>query len=317
MKNHNKQKGWISIHIFFKGNIYTNDCDTVIVETVKTYIENYKKKNVFEKFFFIRYSEFGAHIRLRLYGELTILKRIGKVSLEQHIEKTFPKKIIALPKVEKVIKNYLWIDYEPEINRYGGNEGIKVAEEFFYYSSLCSLELIEEIQVKDKSNRLGKGLISMIILLFIFFENKKKASVFIQNYGINYIKPFTNNKEQLSEWINIFNDGFDKQSEKMSNYTILIWNALREGIEINSVFDLYKNNLKLIKNKLFDLQMKNLIVRNSQPISNWVSTLNTIIPSYIHMMNNRLGISIQDESYLAHIIYWSLTKNIEITTEQK
>lgn len=316
LKDNKHNMEWLSIHIFYKGDIYSSDCDRIILEVIDTYIDKFRNKKIFEKFFFIRYSELGTHVRLRLYGNKKILSNQGIKTIEQHIENSFPASLFLLPRELEKNKNYLWIEYEPENNRYGGIEGIKIAEVFFFYSSICSIELLKEIKNGDKANRLGKGLITMLVLLFVFFEKTEKASSFIKNYGINYLRPFTNNEKDFIQLTNTFNDAFDNQSDKMIEYTLAIWSALQEGAKISQILDLYKSNLNTVKNKLFSLQKENLLTKNSNVIENWDMTLNTIIPSYIHMMNNRLGISIKDESYLAHIIYWSFDKMNKTTIEK-
>jgi len=315
IQNINRTNGWLSIHIFFKGNIYSSECDRIILEVINTYVEKYKEKDIFKKFFFIRYSELGTHVRFRLFGNSDVLKDRGLITLEKHIENNFPSSLYIIPNSNETNKNYILQKYLPETDRYGGVHGIKIAEDFFYYSSLCSIELIKDIKERDQSSRLGKGILTMLILLQTFFERAEDASIFIKNYGINYMKPFTNNEEDLVLLSDIFNDGFNKQSDKLIRHTSAIWEALEERTSINPVLDLYSKNLYLVKNKLYELQINNLLSKNSEAIENWNTALNVIIPSYIHMMNNRLGISIKDESYLAHIIYKSLNQINKTTTE--
>ncbi len=300
------EKTWISVHLFFKGDIYSNHCDKIILEVIDTFINKFKSEKIIEKFFFVRYNELGSHMRLRLYGDKKILNDQVIKMFEQHIVDSFPLQLFNIPYGIETDKNYLWIDYEPEIDRYGGKYGITIAEDFFYYSTLCSIKLIKTMVDGDSSDRLGKGLVSMLVLLYIFFEDQQEASVFIHNYGKNYIKPFAKNEKEIIQLTNAFNNGFYKQSESMIKYTLTIWEALQEDIDINPILNLYKNKLLCIKNNLFDLQNKNLLSWNSHIFKNWNISIHKIIPSYIHMMNNRLGISIKDESYLAHILHRSL-----------
>jgi len=314
MNQASNEASWISVHIFFKGEMYGKECDEVILKIVEPLIDTLNNDKLIEKYFFIRYSDLGPHVRLRLYGNSKTLNTKVKDKVGKFIKKNFPYELMqypTLPDSTPQDKNYLWIDYEPEIDRYGGEDAIKVAEEFFFHSSAVAIKLIEEIQNGDKSSRLGKGLLTMLILLKVFAEKKILALEWITSYGKNYLKIRAKEENELKEWETVFNKGFDKQSKTLVEYTYTVWEVLDAGEELNPVLDYYKKRLTEISKRLTFLLSQNEIVKQSNPIKD-LNTLNsTIISSYIHMMNNRLGISIPEESYLSHLI----TKSLKIIEE--
>ena len=71
--------------------------------------------------------------------------------------------------------------------------------------------------------------------------------------------------------------------------------------DLTTILDDYKMNLEEIKVGLKKLYESNKIVLNSKICDDWEKILSTVVYSYMHMMNNRLGISILDESYLAYL----------------
>lgn len=178
MNNESSCNTWLSVYIYFKGGIYEPQCDKVILDVLAPFINESKRQKLFEKYFFIRYNQFGSHIRLRFYGCQEILNRDLKPNFEKYITCYEKQDIFALPQKDSDSDNdkndLLWIPYEPEIERYGGDEAIKIAEEFFYYSSETGLKLLKKIPDGEYSSRLGKGLLSMIILLFVFTTNRQK-----------------------------------------------------------------------------------------------------------------------------------------------
>ncbi len=318
MNNDEEHKNWLSAHIYFNGNIYEPGCDKVILDIVAPFISICKKQDLFEKYFFIRYSEFGSHVRLRFYSKQTYLDII-KQMLDKNISGYSDQDILVLPLNldQHIISNspLFWTSYEPELNRYGGTEAIRIAEEFFYYSSETAVKLIKKIPDGEYSSRLGKGLLSMVILLYTFIKDRNRAMDFIENYGNNYLKVLAGNEEIKKSYTEAFNNGFDIQSQTLIGYTNIIWQSLQDKNSLSEDLDEYRKYLTKISEKLKNLSLNGNVYKNNNVILDWQNCIKMIIPSYIHMMNNRLGISIKDESYLSYLIAKSLKIKHEMEYE--
>ena len=304
------KKVWISNHLFFKGDIYGHECDRIILEVAWPIFKYLVDENHIEKYFFIRYSEFGTHIRMRFFGDSEKLDTIVKPFVEQQIKKLFPKELIAYPQIQNENlnnnKNYLWIDYEPEKERYGGDKAIRVAEDFFYYSSLASIKLLSEMTPGDKTARFGKALLSMLILGYVFAGTRDDTVTWFENYGKGYLRARINNPEDEAAWNEMFAKGFDKQSDKLQEYIEYAWSILDDDEELTESLDEYGKNLGKVKAELNGLLKTSDVIKTNKAIEGWSELRMSIISSYIHMMNNRLGVSIPEESYLAHLITNSL-----------
>ncbi len=306
-------KKWTSVHIFFKGDIYSYDCDRIILDVVNPFIIDCFNKNWIDSFFFIRYFESGSHVRLRFYGESEVLDSELKSSCCQFIANQLPKELLDYPfKKNRLTQNkrpmkdsmpYLWVPYKPEIYRYGGNEAIKVAEDFFNFSSKIVLELLCKIEKGNNSSRLGFGLILMVITLYVFFCDIDQVKTFLKNYSEGYLKARSKQESEIISWQDRFDQGFEKQSSKLIVYVTSIWHALDENMKIGEPFDYYIEKVLSTKINLKGLSDANKIIRyNNIEIIGRENTYRNIVPSYLHMNNNRLGISIPEEAYLAHII---------------
>ncbi|HEU0052564.1 MAG TPA: lantibiotic dehydratase C-terminal domain-containing protein, partial [Longimicrobium sp.] len=57
-----------------------------------------------------------------------------------------------------------------------------------------------------------------------------------------------------------------------------------------------------------------LLMRGSAPYTDWDTAVQAIVSSYVHMMNNRLGISLQEESYLAYLIMRAMGRPADAVT---
>lgn len=299
---------WISAYIYFDGNIYDDFCDDVIRDILSPFLENKENLKLFEKYFFIRYSESGSHLRVRFLGDKSELEKELKTRFENQISQNISDFFTERNKIDgkrvlDVSKFFIkWVPYEPEIERYGGKEAIKVAEEYFFYSSNTAVELIKLLQVNDKSSRLGKGLALIVIILFKFCNQKEKSIKLISSYSSGYLRAIAKEEKYYEAWVDTFNAGFNSQSEKLVELVNNLWQILEDGEELPEILDNFSKNMEVVSEKLRLLSMHNKIVYRETQINDWDTCVFSIVPSYIHMMNNRLGITIQEESYLAHLV---------------
>lgn len=304
----NYKEYWLSVYVYFDGNIYSDYCDDVIRDILAPFIGDKENQKYFEKYFFIRYSDSGSHLRIRFLGDPEKLK----VELKPYFEYSVKKKLavfIANNNMNDEKFFVRWVPYEPEYKRYGGEEAIKIAEEFFYYSSETAIEIIKLLSRGDKASRLGKGLALMVILLQRFYGgDKEKAAKLVASYSSGYLKAIAKEEKYHEAWVECFDTGFNTQSEKLIELVNSILTFLTEGEELPYPLNNYSEHLETVAKKLRSLCVNKGVLILQNPVENWETCLSFIIPSYLHMMNNRLGITIQEEAYLAHLI----SKGIEV-----
>jgi thiopeptide-type bacteriocin biosynthesis protein len=298
---------WLSVYIYFKGDIYDHECDKILIEVLKPFIDKSKKEKLINKYFFIRYSELGNHVRLRFSGIEKTLNDTVVPMFENYISEYKDQGLFNLPMAQENTdsfnKSILWIPYIPEYERYGGEYAISLAEDFFYCSSIVALNILSQLNNIDRSNRLAQGLVSILILLFIFIKEKNAALEFIKRYSDNYLSSIAKSEEHLTEWNNLFQNGFEKQADALTNIIDRIWSALENDYELQKPWGLYQRKIIKVKSSLNRLYNNSRITVNPDNLKSISGVYRTILPSYIHMMNNRLGITIIEESYLASVIY--------------
>jgi len=302
---HNKNIEWLSAHIFYNGEVYSYEADRVILEIVDKFVSLCKRNKFIRQYFFIRYSENGPHIRLRIQGESEILNDIIKPALNEFVYQIMPKELVPLNRKE----NPMFISYEPEYLRYGGKEAIRIAEKYFFYSSELTISLLKEVNKGETSERLGKGLLAMIIILNVMFSNKEKVIDVVERYQTGYLSTLFGNSEIHQNYLTSFERGFDKQSELLVNFINDFWEGLIGGVVLPSNLKLFKSRLILIKKELLELNETGKLIPSDSE-SDFLTKSMRIVPSYIHMMNNRLGISIPEETYLAYLIKRALKVNV-------
>lgn len=294
----NIKNKWISAYIFHQGYLYSYESDRVIMEIVKPFIEMCYENSWIKNYFFIRYSEGGTHIRLRFYGEESILENTVKKELEIFLKKNFPKELEVDSPDYELLK---WVDYEPEIERYGGAHAIKIAEEYFNYSSIFCIELLEGVIDGNNSQRLGKGLIATNLIIYTFTESREIGYKLAEQYHKGYLSAVARQEDTKNDVLELFKNGFDKQAQNLIEFNNNLWEVLDSDGEIPENFKVFLDNLKSIKSKLQQIDSEGKLIEKESSID-LTGKLFRIIPSYIHMMNNRLGISIPEESYLTYLI---------------
>jgi hypothetical protein len=69
--------------------------------------------------------------------------------------------------------------------------------------------------------------------------------------------------------------------------------------------------MREIREELRALFDQGRVLVGGQVPTEWVRAWQPLVPSYLHMMNNRLGITIQEESYLGYLVTRALGRPAE------
>jgi len=93
-----------------------------------------------DRWFFLRYGDPDQHLRVRLHGRPERLRRSVLPALERAVAP-----FLADGRIWRVTVD----TYEREIERYGGPEGIELAEELFHRDSEAALDIIERLDPGD------------------------------------------------------------------------------------------------------------------------------------------------------------------------
>jgi thiopeptide-type bacteriocin biosynthesis protein len=307
---------WIGAHIFFNGGIYTPECDRVVREVAEPFVRRCQAEGWIDGHFFIRYSEYGPHVRLRLHGKADVLEQTVWPALREHVRALYPDVSFDRPEGDQwrpdpmtspddeplVVTHLADIEYEPETDRYGGPLGVRMAERFFEHSSEAAYALLQKTSA-ERSSRLGKGLLSMVVLMHVFCTGRAHARAFANNYGEAYLRGVARSEEGRNAWLGAFGSGYDQQAANLGAYVDEVWERMDEGDELSEALDAYAEGLREVRGRFRELFDAGELTRGADTpsLETWETAVGAIVSSYVHMMNNRLGISIQEESYLAYL----------------
>jgi thiopeptide-type bacteriocin biosynthesis protein len=312
---------WLSVYLFFDGWIYTPDCDRIVLDVAEPFVRRCQREGWIQQHFFIRYSEFGPHVRLRLYGDAGVLEQTVWPALVEHVRAHSPGVQVearpsdpGIPRREEgtpvQVTHLQRVEYEPETERYGGPDALLVSERAFEVSSDAACALISKMGT-ERSSRLGKGLLGMVILVHLFAKDRDQGAQFVQMYSTNYLRAVARAEGGREALLDAFDQGFSQQSETLMEYVDAIWEAMDDGDSLSDTLDAYVAGMRTILQELRALFDQGRVQVGGQVPTEWVRAWQPLVPSYLHMMNNRLGITIQEESYLGYLVTRALGRPAE------
>ena len=269
---------YVSIHLFYE------ELNFLLRNVVFPFIELGKEGKLFQSYFFIRYSEGGKHIRLRLLtNEEAKLNAFTKHYFDQFFNE-YPSTRTDEDDSFYPNNSIQFIDYKPEIERYGGDKLLKIAEEGFHHSSEIARQLMTSSDVWNNEMAIGISLQIQIMFAHAVGFSKEETQQFFENYYKSWLFVF----DEKIRKTDTFQSQFKKSSHQSSiDFASSFWLNLEEDVNFEESFltDWYLKNQTLAKQ---------LQLNNNQDYS--------IYESLLHMTNNRLGISNYDEVLLAFIL---------------
>jgi len=127
---------WLFVKLYCPRNLE----DDVISGSMLTFAENALASGLADSWFFIRYSDPEAHLRLRFHGAPERLTR----QLFGHVCE-WASGLIA----EGIFLKSVFDTYEQEVERFGGPAGMALAERFFSMDSRYAAELLRHYNAKQ------------------------------------------------------------------------------------------------------------------------------------------------------------------------
>jgi thiopeptide-type bacteriocin biosynthesis protein len=329
---------WLAAHLFFNlhTGIYTGECDEVVLELAEPFVRRCQREGWIDGWFFIRYSEYGPHVRLRLHGRAEVLDEVVWPALREHVRARHPDVAFERPDVPAMpvypppppasppesppeqeeapfaVTHAALIDYEPETERYGGPEGVRLAERMFEVSSEACCSLLQKTSRTERSSRLGKGLLTMVELFHVFSNGDRAAAArWANQYNIGYLRGVARDEEARGAWLGAFDSGYGSQADTLGEYVEEVWSRMDEGESLSDALDLYRDGLLEVRGHFRELFDAGKLIGPMGTYTAWETAVGGICSSYLHMTNNRLGITIQEESYLAYLIMRTLQSPAE------
>ncbi|MEM8994808.1 MAG: thiopeptide-type bacteriocin biosynthesis protein [Acidobacteriota bacterium] len=311
-------RNWFSAHLFVEPVEEGYRGDRVLTEAVDKWLEDCRHETRITRHFFIRYGELGSHIRLRIEGEdgsvldwaRDLISRSARLSSSLDSDEFG----VYQKSNHDLISHVRFIDYEPELTRYGGRQAVEVAESLFHLSSETCLHLLKLDSTGDPALRRAFGLLAILTLIQAMADGDEEyeadlAAAYrdfgwdIHQYGS---RATAGAREPEAAWRASFEGGYSRQSDELIHQVGELRTRLSESRgQGPEPFRGYHDGLKSARQSLGRLWRRGLLgpgLRRSPALpESWEQRLLTLSSSYLHMTSNRLGLSALDEAYLAEM----------------
>ncbi|MEQ9441164.1 MAG: thiopeptide-type bacteriocin biosynthesis protein [Cyclobacteriaceae bacterium] len=322
----NKQHTWLAAHLY-----YAEPWEAFLKEAVQPFAEQILQGQLAEQYFFICYWEKGPHIRLRFLAPTSRLERVIKPKLMDYFSRYFhhrpsfrkePAWLAELPEEQAWYPNdsIQFIAYEPEINRYGGEQAMTVAEQQFCSSSRTILSAMAESQQWSYERALGAGIQLHLSMLYQLGLSQTEACQFFHQIFTNWLpRAYVQRGEAVTpamlhqrkeEVVQAFDQSYNRQKEQILPMVRTLWEGLEEQADFGQPWlRQWMDDMQKVAGHIATVQKNgqlgqptHFVVNPSLPVAPAHQIRWAIYDSYVHMTNNRLGILNRDEGYLGYLL---------------
>lgn len=317
---------WVSLHIYYGAG----GLSELVRNCVGPLTRAARQNTMIRTYFFIRYWENGFHIRLRAKpGEGVSrqhLRSVLRTEIERYlhanpslypsrglymndyfvkmyeleygrqalIDEYGPDCKIPLEKCDTVKS----VEYIPEVNRYGGPRGLVLSELHFQESSDIAIGCLSVLNYRVPTVLFGISLQLMYILALSMLDSNLEIcdffSSYAQRWGSRYIDDFSDRHSIYERVAKSQAKHVGRQVDRLSK----VYHG--EGAS-SQLIEAWVRHAKELRAKLDVLIAGNEIARPT-PGSTDADLRKFLLGSYVHMTNNRLGVTIPDEVYVATLL---------------
>ncbi|MFG2359921.1 thiopeptide-type bacteriocin biosynthesis protein [Streptomyces sp. NPDC048521] len=319
---------WVSLHVFYAAN-----ANPVLVNCVRQLVSRLREQGLLRSWFFIRYWLEGPHVRLRLLpADASVTAEVtatAQEALEGYLRERpalyeedrdasgdlYKNMFLAEYSEERWNELYgadgampfrdnnsvALIPYERELDRYGGPDGMELAEWHFQESSETVMTLLETTNVHVRTVLLGQAAQLTAGLCFAFLRDEEAVARFLVRYRMMWETSYQEPSESQHE-------RFDRSYERMKERLVSRLRHVRDstrGDSCASPTPLERSWLAHcaeLRDRAEELAEAGHLTFRDGPVRDLQAALAIVLSSYVHMTNNRLGVSILDEIYLSYVI---------------
>ncbi len=244
--------------LYFKLYTGTKTADRLLTHHIAVFVHNLMSNGVIDKFFFIRYSDPGFHIRLRLH--------LSNLDYYSHVFSEFRLHFSACVNTS-VVTNVMCDTYVREIERYGINTML-LSEDIFHIDSEAVLNLISY----DESYmpRWHQAFLLVDDMIQTFITTVADRRTFTLQCANSYKREFGFESNTYTKQLNDKYRSLRPQIEKV----------MARDEELSAAYAILENrktSLSSMATRISDILLHNPTV-----------SLDRLLGSYIHMSINRL-----------------------------
>lgn len=330
---------WQATHVF-----YASNANPMLVEGVAPLVRRLRERGLVERWFFIKYWLEGPHVRLRVLPAAGVDPEEVRAEVDTAL-RAFLRRRPALYEADSdglgdlyqrmFVAEYgeqRWqesygdgqmpfrannschvMPYEREYARYGGPAGMLLGEWHFEVSSDHVLGLLSDTNVHVRTVLLGLSVQLSTAMCFAFLRDGERVARFLDDYRTFWETSYQENSDD-------YHDSFDKSYTRMAGElaerVVATAHAAVAGDAggLGPAQQRWVHHSMELRERAVRLAEAGALVFQRGPVSDVDGALAVLLSSYVHMTNNRLGVSILDEIYVSYVLRRAILDAVEAGT---
>ena len=334
---------WLAVYIFYTGN-----ARAMLTGCVRPLISGLLDDGLITGYFFLNYWLEGPHVRVRFKVESAKDQALVRARAETEIG-AFLRRRPSLYEVKSDFyvglyntlfdleyddrtrerftgedgrmrirpnNSFSWESYEPEYDKYGGPVGVELAERHFRQSTDIVLDAVSTMNLHLRTVLLGYAAQLMMVMSSVFTRPGDNEGLvqFLAGYRDFWYSAF-----ETTEFVtgNDYERNIDAMAESVADRFRLVRDAIwsGEGSRLPGSLGEWADHCAELREEMAELAEGGKIVFRSRRTGQWKVKTDPgevffrLLPSYLHMTNNRLSVTLSDEAYLAHILVTVLAED--------
>lgn len=318
---------WQATHVF-----YASNANPMLVEGVAPLIERLRERGLIERWFFIKYWLEGPHVRLRVLPAASADPDEVRAEVDAALQ-AFLRRRPALYEADSngmgdlykrmFVAEYgeqRWeesysdgqmpfrannschvMPYEREYSRYGGPAGMQLGEWHFETSSDHVLGLLSDTNVHVRTVLLGLSVQLSTAMCFAFLRDGERVARFLDDYRAFWE---TSYQENSDDYHVSFDKSYTRMATELAERVVSTAGAAVAGdaTGLGPAQQRWVRHSIELRQRAERLATAGALVFQRGPVSDVDGALAVLLSSYMHMTNNRLGVSILDEIYISYVL---------------
>ncbi len=319
---------WVSAHLY-----YHDALDDLLRCAVRPLVGELTAGGLIDGFFFIRYWQGGPHLRLRVrlpdQGHARPVERV----IEERVGRFFahcPSQTVVRPEdyrrsagwlsrhefgqglttvdgatvdgatVEPLQPNNTlrYVAYVPEEDRLGGPAGVAAFEPHFMDSAALALEFIDDNPGEQR--RTGRALAMMLLAAAVVLPDPRRLARFFRySYRGWATRRAAGDQARVAGYETGYQQSYDRQRAQLDDLVrrLLDQERLGAGQHLDAAGARWVASVSALAERLIEARL----------------ALPPLLFQCLHKHNNRLGITVAEETHLLFLLHRTLT---EITGER-
>jgi len=333
---------WIGMHIFYGAN-----ARPMVVECIRPLVDELSTQGLLDSYFYLNYWQEGPHVRLRLKPRTAADEPAVRGAAEAAVRRFLavrpalyemnagfrgelhemlfrleypnggPAELLGADGMAVMQPNnsFAYRPYEPEYGKYGGEQGVALAEWHFHHSSDLVIDTVATMNLHLRPVVLGVASQLMLVMAGTFLPDRHDLVTFFDSYHRFWHHAFGG--AGLVD--NIDYEGmYERTATELDRRFRPILAALDQGEQdrLPRFLRGWAEHAGQLRRRVTRLAGAGALTfaypEGAEPVTvtDPQQAMIRLLSPYLHMTNNRLYVTLRDEAYLAYLIGRALRETV-------